>query len=243
MLTSRTYILARDWRRLEALLLREPAFYPLGGRAGGPDAAEAICRLGPDFLVLDGVLPGLDALALLDTLARLAAPPRVLYLNALGDDASAHVALARGVDAVLNWPAGDDDFLCAARNALHPLPGLAAASAEKRLVAAQTLLDDLGMSPRLRGRRYAAQAVAMVACAPWLLSQMQDGLYPLLAEQFATTPAAVERALRTAVESAWLGGNLSAIQRLFGLSVDADRGKPTNAEFLAMLAQHVRESL
>lgn len=243
MLTVRTYILARDWRQLEALLLRDPAFYSLGGQAGGPDAAEAIFRLAPDFLVLDGVLPGLDALALLDTLARLAAPPRVLYLNVLGDDASARAALARGVDAILNWPAGDADFLCAARNALHPLPGLAAASAEKRLAAAQALLDDLGMSPRLRGCRYAAQAVAMAACAPWLLSQMQDGLYPLLAEQFATTPAAVERALRTAVESAWLGGNLGAIQRLFGLSVDADRGKPTNAEFLAMLAQHVRESL
>ena len=130
-----------------------------------------------------------------------------------------------------------------AKNALHPLPGLAAASEEKRLAAAETLLDDLGMSTRLLGRRYAAQAAAMSACAPWLLSQMKDGLYPMLAERFAATPAAVERALRTAVESAWLGGNLGAIQRLFGLSVDADRGKPTNAEFLAMLAQHVREKI
>ena len=244
MLTARTFILSPEWRRMEGVLLRDAGFYPLGGQDGGADAGGEIARLAPDLLILDSVLPGIDALALLDALAsRMASPPRILYLNRMGNSASAEAALGKGVDALLRWPAEDADFLRAAKGALRPLPGLAAASQERRLAVANELLDTLAMAAHLKGRHYMAHAAAMAACAPTLLSALTDEMYPLLAGQFSTTPAAVERAIRTAIESTWLRGDLSAIQRLFGFSVDADRGKPTNAEFLSMLAQHVRQRL
>ena len=86
-------------------------------------------------------------------------------------------------------------------------------------------------------------AAAALACAPQGAASYSGRLYPWTAAAFGVTPGAVERAIRTAVEDTWLHGDLAAIQALFGFSVDAERGKPTNAEFLSMLAQHIREEL
>ena len=99
------------------------------------------------------------------------------------------------------------------------------------------------MSPRLKGRRYIRAAAAALACSPALGASYRERLYPYVAGLYAATPQAVERAIRTAVESTWLHGSLEGIQALFGLSVDAEKGKPTNAEFLAMLAEHIRREL
>lgn len=79
------------------------------------------------------------------------------------------------------------------------------------------------------------------ACAPGLVQGKK--LYPHLAQRFGTTPGAVEKAVRSAIERTWLSGSLPEIQRLFGLSVDAEKGKPTNLECIAMLAEHVRRML
>ena len=78
------------------------------------------------------------------------------------------------------------------------------------------------------------------ACAPGLV---QGKLYPHLAQRFGTAPGAVEKAVRSAIERTRLSGSLPEIQRLFGLSVDAEKGKPTDLECIAMLAEHVRRML
>ena len=239
MLTPwRLYIASPDAARLERVLSCDSRFLIMGAGTGR-EAVQEVLRLCPDLLVLDSVLSGMDGGEALSLLARLPAPPRVVYL--------ARIAFARfepAPDEICSYPCEDAVLLNAILAASsRPLPVLAREWEEQRLAIAGKLLDRLAVPPRLKGRRYMRVAAAALACSPALGASYRERLYPYVAGQCGTTPQAVERAVRTAVESAWLHGSLEGIQALFGLSVDADRGKPTNAEFLAMLAQHIREEL
>ena len=107
--------------------------------------------------------------------------------------------------------------------------------------AARDILRELGMPERLRGFGCIVRSAALLSALPPPLPPMQCFLYPLLADEGGITPAAVERRIRSAIESAWLRGNLTAQSRLLGLSVSAERGKPTNSELMFRLAERVCE--
>ena len=233
------YLASPDHERLERQLYGAPDF-ALSGKGESADAEWDILRLCPDLLILDAALTGMDGLELLERLGReMAAPPRVLFLCRVRQEAWAELARKRGADAVCFWP--EEEILPFARRAIQAvLPALSGPWEETRSEIAGELLHSLGVGEHLKGKQYMRDAAAMLACAPQLAQSFSRRLYPLLAEKFGVTPAAVERDIRTAVEYTWLKGSLNAIQTLFGFSVDADRGKPTNAEFLSMLAEHTR---
>ena len=237
---ARTYIASPDALRLEGLLGGDALFLVLGGSGEGSTAQGEILSLEPDFLLLDSALAGMDSLKLLEILGReMTAPPRVLYL--CPEETWKESAVGKGADAALIAPKTREELLfCARQTALRPLPRLALPWQDTREEIAGALLAALGADPRLKGKTYMRWAGAALACAPQLAASYSGRLYPYLAERGNATPQAVERAVRTAVEAIWLQGNLEAIERLFGFSVDADRGKPTNAEFLSMLGEHVR---
>jgi two-component system response regulator (stage 0 sporulation protein A) len=97
------------------------------------------------------------------------------------------------------------------------------------------------MPENLKGRKHLAYLLDLVVPSPYLLDKLTLTLYPAAAQRFSTTPAAVERCIRHAIEATWSRGDMAALERLFGLTIDPDRGKPTNREFLAMSAQHMRQ--
>ena len=239
MLTpGRLYIASPDVARLERVLSPHSRFLIVGSGQGKRAVLEAL-RLCPDLLLLDSVLSGMDGGEALSLLTRLPAPPRVVYLAR-----TAFAPTEPVPDAACPYPC-EDGFLLETilKAAEHPLPALSHPWEKQRLAIAESLLERLSVPPRLKGRRYMGVAAAALACSPALGASYRERLYPYVAGQCGTTPQAVERAVRTAVESAWLQGSLEGIQALFGLSVDAEKGKPTNAEFLSMLAQHIREEL
>lgn len=239
-MTCRYYIAARDYLHLEALLGPEAALERVGSGNDGCRALSELLALEPELLLLDAALPGMDGLSLLARLReRTITPPRVLFLARAPEDAGAF--LRETADTRLVWPGQADALLAAALStAKTPVPLLASPHEGLRLALADALLKRLGVPEALKGRRYMQYAAAQAAAAPQLLFSCQQALYPLLGRRFSAGAAAVEKAVRTAVEHTWLRGNLDAIQALFGFSVDAERGKPTNKEFLSMLAEHVR---
>lgn len=105
------------------------------------------------------------------------------------------------------------------------------------------ILLELGAPDHLSGHPYTVSAVLAVLEEPGLLRSVSTGLYPRLAEQFATTPARVERSIRHLTEITWLRGDQDAIRIYFGSTVSPARGKPTNREFIARLANAVRQRL
>ena len=211
----------------------------------GAQTPQIIAQTRPDLLALDFTLPGLDAPGILAALSgmRLCSPPRVLLFV---PDGAAWAARAQSlcVDAALAVPASPDAVQAAALTAMaRPVGALAAPHMPLRLQAARALLDELRMPPGLKGYGYLADAAARITAAPWLAWELTARVYPALAEKANSTPAAVERCIRHAVESTWLSGDLAALHALFGASVDPDKGKPTNGETLAQLCEHARNRL
>lgn len=119
------------------------------------------------------------------------------------------------------------------------LPALCPLRLPEAEALARGLLHALGVPQGLRAWAFLPGMIALTAVHPPLMHDLAHGLYPLLARQHRMTPAAVERSLRLCVESTWSRGELSRLERFFGSSVDPDRGKPTNREFLFRLQERV----
>ncbi len=97
------------------------------------------------------------------------------------------------------------------------------------------VLFKMGISPRIRGYAFLKYAIPLTCEDKTLIKALTTRLYPMIAQKFNTSVACVERNIRHAVESAWIRGDMKYIDSMFGYTVDADKGKPTNAEFIAML--------
>lgn len=104
---------------------------------------------------------------------------------------------------------------------------------------ARGMLRALGVPSGLRAWEFLPEMAGLTAVHPPLLTDMAHGLYPLIARRYSMTPAAVERSLRLCVEATWSRGDLAALERFFGSSVDPDKGKPTNREFLCRVQERV----
>ena len=105
------------------------------------------------------------------------------------------------------------------------------------------VLLELGAPDHLIGHPYVVQAVLLVVENRTYIDSITFGLYPQLAAQFDTTAARVARAIRHLIEVTWTRGNLDTLNRYFGNIVRADKGKPTNGEFIARLANVVRQKM
>ncbi|NLW16249.1 MAG: sporulation transcription factor Spo0A, partial [Firmicutes bacterium] len=101
-------------------------------------------------------------------------------------------------------------------------------------------LHELGIPANIRGYAYLRHGISLVTEESELINSITKILYPKIAAEFNTTPSRVERAIRHAIEVAWGRGSIDAINRTFGFTVDTRRGKPTNSEFIAMVADRMR---
>jgi len=92
----------------------------------------------------------------------------------------------------------------------------------------------------IKGYQYLREAITMVYNNIEILGAITKTLYPAIAEKFKTTPSRVERAIRHAIEVAWTRGNIESISHLFGYTINVAKSKPTNSEFIAMVADKLR---
>ena len=102
------------------------------------------------------------------------------------------------------------------------------------------MLHDLGIPSHIKGYNYIREGICMVYENPNMIGGITKELYPALASRFNTTTSRIERAIRHAIEVSWNRGDLDYMEELFGHSVDIDRAKPTNSEFIVTLADKLR---
>jgi len=102
------------------------------------------------------------------------------------------------------------------------------------------LLHDIGMPAHIRGYSYIRSGIIEAYRDKEIIGQVTKVLYPTIAEKYDTTSSRVERAIRHAIEVAWNRGNLDVIDDIFGYTISAQRAKPTNSEFIAMIADKLR---
>lgn len=104
------------------------------------------------------------------------------------------------------------------------------------------MIHEIGVPAHIKGYQYLREAIMMSVDNPSMISSITKILYPTIAKRFQTTPSRVERAIRHAIEVAWSRGRMETLDALFGYTIDTGKGKPTNSEFIALIADRIRLS-
>ena len=234
----------------------ELCFVANDGREGIEAIKQGRC---PDVLVLDLIMPHLDGFGVLESLnnLELKSYPRVIMTSAVGQDTIIQKAIALGAQYYLVKPINlamlvkrinqlsdniTDSFVG------EPANG----KLRKSLVLRDSLLNndleiditnlihEIGVPAHIKGYQYLRDAIALVVENMDLLSAVTKELYPTVASMNNTTPSRVERAIRHAIELAWNRGKLETLNSLFGYTIQNDKGKPTNSEFIAIISDKLR---
>lgn len=213
----------------------------------GLTAVEAVRTLAPDVLILDHVMPNLDGIGVLEAIRSVNPRPKVLMFTAFGHESLIRRASELGADYFIMKPFDIPTLIDRIRQIADPESAILTFQHEQRRQQVERqvtrLLSGLGVPPHFKGYGYLKDAVTLVVLEPDLLGAVTTRLYPVVARLRGTTSHKVERAIRHAIESTWIRGNLDQIESLFTHSVDADKGKPTNSSFIARLADQVRMDL
>ena len=104
------------------------------------------------------------------------------------------------------------------------------------------MIHKIGVPAHIKGYQYLREAIMMAVDDPGMISSITKILYPTIAKRFQTTSSRVERAIRHAIEVAWSRGRMETLDALFGYTIDTGKGKPTNSEFIALIADRIRLS-
>ncbi len=102
------------------------------------------------------------------------------------------------------------------------------------------IIHEIGVPAHIKGYQYLREAIMMSVQDPVMISSITKLLYPTIAKRFQTTTSRVERAIRHAIEVAWSRGRMETLDALFGYTINTGKGKPTNSEFIALIADKIR---
>ena len=111
---------------------------------------------------------------------------------------------------------------------------------EDLTVVITEILHQIGVPAHIKGYQYVREAIRLTVENPEMLNSVTKILYPTVAKNFKSTPSRVERAIRHAIEVAWDRGDVEILNSYFGYTIQSQRGKPTNSEFVAMISDKIR---
>ncbi|MCI8636426.1 MAG: sporulation transcription factor Spo0A [Clostridia bacterium] len=232
----------------------------------GNEAVDMIVNKMPDVVLLDVIMPHLDGLGVLEELNKRIEPskkPICIMLSAVGQDKITQRAIEVGADYYVIKPfdievlikrikdikfhkpsqIGSNFVARETRQKYIELPEDDAKKEENLEALVTNIIHEVGVPAHIKGYQYLREAIMMVVNDIDVINQITKSLYPKIAFKYATTPSRVERAIRHAIEVAWGRGQQEAVENIFGYTVSAAKGKPTNSEFIAMIADKLRLEL
>lgn len=246
---------------LNDYLLNQKDIVVTGIAKDGREALTLIEEKQPDLVVLDIIMPHLDGLGVLERLnsMNLTKFPRIVVLSAVGQDKITQRAITLGADYYVVKPFDMDIFTKRIRDMFNdsllgndePVKKQVAMTTTEMITAPSrgpvdleteitNIIHEIGVPAHIKGYMYLREAITMVVNDMELLSAVTKELYPSIAKKYNTTASRVERAIRHAIEVAWGRGQVEAINKLFGYTVHNEKGKPTNSEFIAIIADKLR---
>ncbi len=235
----------RDFCELLKEFISQQEDFNLTGIAyNGIEALQMIRETKPDVVVLDIIMPHLDGIGVLEKLVTgNSNKPRIIMLTAFGQESVTQRAVELGADYYILKPF---DFNVLATRIRQLAEGvnvsqyIATAKPKNMDVAVTNIIHEMGVPAHIKGYHYLRDAILMVIGEVGLLGAVTKELYPTIAQKYQTTPSRVERAIRHAIELAWDRGNVEMMTSYFGYTINLERGKPTNSEFIAMVADKLR---
>lgn len=234
-------------QRLRNAVEQIPGWEVAGVAVDGNDAAELLQRTSPDILLLDLLLPNLDGISILRRAAEMKPAPVCMVMTGFLTEYAANAAAGLGVRYFMAKP-------CRAETVVERLVEIISADdQEKRHVVKRaevnieamvtSVIHEIGVPAHIKGYQYLREAIKIAVNDMEVINAITKVLYPQVAKAFATTPSRVERAIRHAIEVAWDRGDLETLQRFFGYTVSNTKGKPTNSEFIALIADRLQLQL
>lgn len=241
---------------LSEYLEAQSDFEVLGIAKDGLEAIKLVSSFEPDVLVLDIIMPHLDGLGVLEKLNSMPniELPKVIVLSAVGQDKITQRAINLGAEYYVVKPFDMETFtkrirqmfsstqptVEVRRNSLLVSDPQDYSNANSMEAEITNIMHEIGVPAHIKGYLYLRDAIQMVVNDVELLSAVTKELYPAIAKKYNTTASRVERAIRHAIEVAWSRGEIDTINKVFGYTVHNDKGKPTNSEFIAMVADKLR---
>ena len=239
-------------KMMTELLDRERDMEVIGATGDGQEAFELLQKQRPDVMLLDLVLSQLDGLSLLRRMNRDGLQCHVIVLSGFVNSKVVTDCAGLGADYFVPKPCDSTVVLGHIRQimGLEPLEqGVDSVDCSKvwnRALQGADLegmvtdvIHEIGVPAHIKGYQYLREAIILTINDMEMINAVTKVLYPEVAKKFDTTPSRVERAIRHAIEVAWDRGDIEVLQKYFGYTVSNIKGKPTNSEFIAMIADNL----
>ena len=249
---------------LDEVISSEAGLSVIGRADNGKDAIDMIKDTQPDVVLLDLVMPQMDGITVVENIKKktsMLKNPAFIILSAVGGEQMTEEAFQAGANYFLMKPFDKDILVNKIRRIgkrpVRPVPGkvleapLKAATPEEAAMNREEymkehletditkMLHELGIPAHIKGYQYLRDAISMVVRDREMMEAVTKILYPEIAKKNYTSSSRVERAIRHAIEVAWGRGSLEVIDELFGYTISTGKGKPTNSEFIALIADKI----
>ena len=253
---------------LASYIEKESEMEVIGMAKDGNEAVEMATTTQPDILLLDVIMPHLDGLGVLEKIeaSNVTKKPLTIMLSAVGQDKITQRAIELGAQYYVVKPFDINLLLKRVKDLKNFQPSqfknVSASSVNREIKApyieispenkkneenlealVTNVIHEVGVPAHIKGYQYLREAIMMVVNDIDIINQITKQLYPEIALKYTTTPSRVERAIRHAIEVAWGRGQTDVVESIFGYTVSAAKGKPTNSEFIAMIADKLRLEL
>ena len=197
----------------------------------GQIGLDLINKYSPDIVILDLILKTIDGLEVLSEIKKINPNCKVVVLTYLSGDENISKTTFLGADYYLIKPIFIDTLI--KRISSFTETPLSKSTLDDKI---SKIFISVGIPPHIKGYSFLREGVKMVVNNPSIINNITKQLYPMIGERFSTTPSKVERAIRHAIEVSWAKGRIDSINSLFGVSVYLGQEKPTNGEFIALIA-------
>lgn len=224
-------------------LNKSPSFELCGVFHDGEAALDFIKSNATDVIIVSAYLASVDGLGIAEAAQRLPenTRPLVFMTSPSPNEALAKAASSVGVTYFMVKPFAAETLLerislFAGSKSLGTTSNLPTASGESIELLVTSIIHEIGVPAHIKGYHYLREAIILAINDMEIINAITKILYPTVAKKFSTTSSRVERAIRHAIETAWNRGDLDTLNKFFGYTVSNTKGKPTNSEFIAMIA-------
>ncbi|XCP83908.1 sporulation transcription factor Spo0A [Roseburia hominis] len=239
---------------LSEIIANEKDLKLVGKAKNGEDMCHIIRDAKPDVVLLDLIMPKMDGLSVMERVhadKTMRKQPEFIVVTAIGQERITEDAFAKGAAYYILKPFNNETVLQRIRSigrtkapvprAEEPVSMNEEAETKEDLEHMVTeMIHEIGIPAHIKGYHYLRDAILMAIDDMDVLNAITKVLYPTVAKKHQTTSSRVERAIRHAIEVAWSRGKLDTLEQLFGYTVSNGKGKPTNSEFIALVADTIR---
>lgn len=230
--------------QLKAYLEQNEQFCVVGSSNNGNVGISLINQFKPDVVLLNLVLSGTDGFGVMDYIKQNKISCSIIVVSNFGDDKIVNTAISRGANYYFVKPVSVENIAERISDVLNqkvPTYNVSAEVRDKRRAASldekiSNIFISIGIPPHIKGYQYLREGIKMAIENPSIINSVTKELYPEIGKKFGTTASKVERAIRHAIEVAWNRGRVDAINAIFGVRVYIGSERPTNSEFIALVA-------